>query len=913
MLARDAGRVTEPALSFAGLLRQLRAEAKLTQEELAEAAGLSPRSVSDLERGVNRTARKDTALLLAAALDLSEPVGQLFVAVARGRRPATEVLAAQAVLRQEVRAPPARARHNLPAPLTSFIGRERELGELTALIGRARLVTLSGLGGVGKTRLALELAIMVLPRFTDGVWLAELAGISEPGLVPSLLMEALGVRQAGDVPALEALRYRLERAQLLLVLDNCEHLLDACGQVANVLLRRAPGLRILATSREPLGVRGEVAYPVPPLAVPSDGAAADAEAQSSAVRLFADRASAARGGGAGLAAPVAVAARICRKLDGLPLAIELAAARMGSLSASEIEAHLADRFRFLANRRPGGEPRHQALQAAMDWSYELLPPDDRNFLAELSIFAGSFGLAQVAEVCADQDQAAALESIERLVAKSLVSAEPAEEGTRYRLLETVRQYAAARLGNPTEPEAEAARRRHAEAYLGLADREHDTAVLARDHDNFRAALEWSLSGGDDTGPSLAAALGEFWITRGLLKEARDWLQRALAQALIDPRLRTDLHRLLGAVLNELGEFNAAEAALREGSHIAAAAGLGALQARIQVLLAYVHLLQTGEHRAALAPCQAAIQVLETDNDAEGLAEAWLLLGQLRLWLAEPPADQEALERALAYARRSGNQRVQALAATWLIGCLTWLPVPADDGIARAEQLLHAVSDDPVAEAQMLSAASLLYGYAGRHAEAKDASARSLATLTRAGAKQPWSICAVIGGQMELAAGNPAAAEHLLSKVHDVLLSMGDQGWIGFATSLLADAHYEQGHFDQAQRLVEEPPVADDPVEQAWWRVIRAKLTARRGDIPAAHTLLDEAEALLPLSCWTVPKAEFLMARAEVHRLAGKPGHAATCLRQALRSSENRRAEGLARQARSRLERLTAEPEQGRST
>jgi DNA-binding SARP family transcriptional activator len=294
----------------------------------------------------------------------------------------------QQVLRQKVPAQPPPRQHNLLAPLTSFVGREQEQAALEELLSQARLITLTGAAGVGKTRLAVEAAARVVTRFGQGVWLADLVSITSPGLVAMRVMEALGVRQEGDMPVIEALRYRLRSAELLLVLDNCEHLLDACAELAAALLGSSPGLRVLATSREPLGVSGEVTYPVPPLALPPDPTDSQAAAWAPAVRLFLDRASTARGGGPARAGvpPVKVAGRICRALDGLPLAIELAAARMNTLSAGEIEAHLADRFRFLAYRRPVPDPRHQALQAAIDWSYELLSAEERRVFSELSVF-----------------------------------------------------------------------------------------------------------------------------------------------------------------------------------------------------------------------------------------------------------------------------------------------------------------------------------------------------------------------------------------------------------------------------------------------------------------------------------------------------------------------------------------------
>jgi predicted ATPase/DNA-binding XRE family transcriptional regulator len=907
----------QAALNFGGLLRQLRAEARLTQEELAEAAQLSPRSVSDLERGVNRTARKETAELLADALGLAAPVRELFVAAARGRGAAEDVLAAwegrkpTAVWQQAPALSPP-ARHNLPVPLTSFLDREQALVRLKELLSQARLVTLTGTGGAGKTRLAVEVGTRVVGRFPDGVWLADLAAVTDPGLVPVQVMEALGVRQAGDVPVLEALRFRLRSANLLLVLDNCEHLLEASAQLACGLLTSSPGLRVLATSREPLGVPGEVPYLVQPLDLPPDPSDVQASAAAPAVRLFLERGSAARGGANGGVVPVAVAERICRKLDGLPLAIELAAARLGTLSAAEIEVHLADRFRFLAYRRSVTHPRHQALLAAMDWSYELLSAEERHVFGELSVFGGTFGLEQVAVVCGGGDHAAALEVIDRLAAKSLVAVEPAEEGTRYRLLETVRQYAADRL---TEAGGgEAARQRHALAFLALAERKHELAVLAREHGNFRAALSWSLSAGNPAGPRLARALGNFWLGRGLLQEGRDWLERALAQRPRDGELRASLLRQLGTVLFDAGDLRGADAVLSDGLEVATAASALAEQARIRVQLTEIHKRHNLSGRAgagALEDCEAAIAVLDAAGDLEGLAEAWLLAGKLRFDRNEWPAARRAMERAIAFGRQSGNHRAWILASHWLGSIFMMSPIPADAAVDCVEQLLHEVGSEPYAEEGVLMPLAQLYAYAGRIADARAAIGRSKAIITGFASKLGLAFSAFAAGEIELIAGDPAAAEGYFREGYEAFRAMGERGYLGHLAGLLAEALYAQGRLDEAQEMTEEAEATAGPSEdeaRVVWQSTKAKVLARRGQFHAAKQLIAEAEAVISPTSWAINQAAVLMAKAEVSWLAGAPDQAAASLRAALQIFEDRHVVPLAEQVNAALASLTTHPD-----
>ncbi|MEO8751858.1 MAG: winged helix-turn-helix domain-containing protein [Casimicrobiaceae bacterium] len=360
------------------------------------------------------------------------------------------------------------ARHNLPAQVASFIGRERELVDLRAVLEHHRLVTLTGVGGIGKTRLALELASLVVDAYPEGAWFVDLAPLSDPTLVPDAVAAALGVREQAGRPVLEALRRFVSDRRFVLLLDNCEHLLPACAQLARDLLEASHRMTIVATSREPLHVSGEAAFPLATLPAPDPRGefSVDALSEYAAVRLFFDRAIAARPDFTLTRQNAAAVANICRDLDGIPLALELAAARVRAMSAEAIAGHLTDRFRLLKSGDVTVLPRQQTLRATIDWSYDLLAPPERALFLRLSVFAGSFALDAAEAVGTGNAMASrdVLDVLSRLVDKSLVAFDA--ENDRYRLLETVRQYALERLAEPGDE----ARDRHLEFYVALAQR-----------------------------------------------------------------------------------------------------------------------------------------------------------------------------------------------------------------------------------------------------------------------------------------------------------------------------------------------------------------------------------------------------------------------------------------------------------
>ena len=523
-------------LDFGGLLRRLRDDAGLTQDELAEAAQVSQRAISDLERGINRTARKDTAVLLAEALNLAEPVRVLFVAAARGRAPAAGVLASMQRQPQAASWAAASGVHGFPAALTSFIGRAEPLREVAGLLSDRRLVTVTGPGGAGKTRLAAQVARQVANRFADGAWLAELAPVADPAQVAAVVAAALGVREQLGLPAAEALARALARQQVLLVLDNCEHVIGAAAALCAELLAACDDVRVLATSREPLRVAGEARYRLASLALPDLDDLAEA-ARAEAVALFADRARDADAHFTLDDQTAPAVARLVTRLDGMPLAIELAAAHVEALGVTGLLGRLDERLALLAGGDRLAPSRQRSLTATVAWSYHLLDEAERRVFRAVSVFPAGFTL-EAAEAVAGK---AAGPAVLRLVDCSLLT--PPRDGpdgrSRYSMLETLRGYGAGRLAETGEQDQAAATLAGyalavaEEAAAGLQTRtgEREAARwLDAEDATMRQVLAWAMGHDPEVALRLAIALGWWWFLRGRLAGQRPLLAEVTGYA-----------------------------------------------------------------------------------------------------------------------------------------------------------------------------------------------------------------------------------------------------------------------------------------------------------------------------------------------------------------------------------------------
>jgi predicted ATPase/DNA-binding CsgD family transcriptional regulator len=654
----------------------------------------------------------------------------------------------------------------IPAPLTSLVGREDETRELLALLDSYRLVTLTGPGGVGKTRLALRIAQARGERSGDGAWLADLAPVG-PELAGDTLARALGVVPQPGWPLRDILREAAGVMRGLLVVDNCEHVVAETAEIVADLLAAGRQLRVLATSREPLGVPGEAIYQVHTLPVPTspDSDRAATAGRYDAVRLFAERAAAVSLGFALTDATAPVVAALCRRLDGLPLAIELAASRVRSFGPAELVEHLGQRFELLSAGPRTAPPRHRALRAAIDWSYELLDKDERVLFDQLGVFPADFGYEAVRSVCGtgDLDDGAVLKLLPRLVDKSLVFA-VGRDSRRYRLLETIRTYAAERLA--ASGAETSVRQRHALYYLALAgqaagqlrtaDQRAWLGRLAIEQPNLRAALAHSVTSGDTESAWQLIAMSErFWDITGQRREAYDWIQRAL----------------------EIGDPPATPAAV---------AGLAAASM----------ILQAADAQAAFRLAQQAARLAAGLGDL-ARARAALAVGISAKWV-QPELAVPALHQAL-----DGFSREHPWECAVAMQCLanTAEPAQALDWGRRSVALFRQAGD-------RLYAANTLFIMAQRSIQdgVADDEVHQWLTESQALAEEAGSegdrLHATVGfAQLAWQRGDHEHAAELLQGCLPALRRVGDQRCTGRALYLLGERAREQGQLARAEELL----------------------------------------------------------------------------------------------------------------
>ena len=660
------------------------------------------------------------------------------------------------------------SRNNLPSQLTGFVGREAELREVGKLLEVSRLLTLTGAGGSGKTRLAIEVAAEALDAYPDGVWLVDFASIGDPDLILQPVAAVLGLRVSPGLSLTEAVAGYLRQKMALLVLDNAEHLLEAVARLSQALLESCPDLHILATSRERLGISGETVWQVPPLGLPeADGSWLELLG-ADAVRLFAERAASVQPGFSLTDETGPVVARICRRLDGMPLAIELAATRIRVLSPPEIARRLDDRFRLLTGGSAVALPRQQTLRTAVDWSYDLLSDAERTLFDRLSVFEGGFGLEAAEAVCAAGRLAPqqVLDLLSGLFDKSLVATSEGPTGTtRYALLETLREYGRERLAH--RGETDELRRRHLDFFLAVAEEAEPELRgpeqkdwferLDADHANLRAALKRSLISGEaDSALRLTGALWWFWQVRGYHTEGRSWLNRALTAGVDSPpSLR--IEPLIGAGM-----------------------------------LAYLQ----GDGQEAIEPSEEAVALSREAADSRGVIFAQWNLGEV----ATGSGDVERAEILYAEALAAARELDDPWLVAWCLHGFFDLPqFDHETTVASLEeglQLSREVGDG--------SLAAMMTWCLGETAEAVGDYERAAALYeqSRADSREPgfvyFEAASLTGlGFVALRVGDSARALQLGEEALDMWRKLGDSNWIVAALNLVGMAAEEQGDRSRA--------------------------------------------------------------------------------------------------------------------
>jgi predicted ATPase/DNA-binding SARP family transcriptional activator len=837
-------------------------------EELLAAHPLRERFAALLMRALCRAGRSGdalavyekvrTALAEQLGADPSAELADLHVAVLRGDPELTDR--------------PGRPRTNLPAGLTSFVGRDEELGAVAALVAESRLVTLTGPGGSGKTRLATEVARTMAGRQPDGVWLVELAPLTDETELPSAVLAVLGLRVdaltsgppgfVADADPADRLAAALRTRSALLVLDNCEHVIDGAAALAGRLLGECPALRVLATSREPLGITGESLWPVDPLSLPPADATAERAGEFAAVRLFADRAAAVRPGFTVDDGTVAAVVRICRALDGMPLAIELAAARLRSMPPDQVASRLADRFRLLTAGSRTALPRHQTLRAVVDWSWDLLDDAERAVLRRLAVFTGAATLAAAERVCAGGDVAgpAVFDVLTALVDKSLVIT--VGDRPRYRMLETIKAYGLERLAEAGEERAVrgayteyfAVLAEAAEPHLRTGEQLTWLARLADDHENLHAAIRMAVAdGAATTALRMMAAFGWYWWLRGHKTEGADLAAEVFAAFDAGSAVPDEL-RALALTVGALLAIDGARDQDRAGAWFSEAVELAERGPGRHPLLRAIgplyEVLSTYGTQSPPVRFPKVAALLEVETDPWTVAMARVLRAHATLNVGKQLAEAEADFRlSLTEFRRTGDRWGISFALTSLGDLLAWRGAFAEaidlfqEGVEALAQLVS--SDDLIRFRLRLVSLHLLVGD-------HDAAEAELAVAQRETEAMglPEAIVGVAAAQGDLARlrGDYATARTELAKAAEqarhVTVAPQFQAFVAASVGYLAAA---EGDVDTALRehraAVDWALRSNDAPIIAQTLVGIAEVCLLRGDAARAAELLGASDAI----------------------------------------------------------------------
>lgn len=746
-------------------------------------------------------------------------------------------------------------RHNLPVQTTSFIGRDAEVAQLRDRVDNARLVTLTGAGGAGKTRLALQAAAERVDEFPGGVWLAELAALGEPALVPAAVATAVGVREEPGRDLLLTIADAVGSSGTLLIVDNCEHLVEACAELAGALLKGCPELKILATSREPLGVAGEAVWRVPSLGLPQEHPDPESLAEVASVALFCDRAALTESGFRLSPANAEAVAEICRRLDGIPLAIELAAARVAVMSPAEIVSRLDRMFGLLTGGARTAVPRQRTLAAAIDWSYDLLTEEERGVFRALSVFAGGFTLEAAGAVAGDgESDTGVLDVVSSLLQRSLIQAEEHQLGTRYRLLEPLRAYGEEKLRAAGEETT--VRDRHLAYFRSLAERAEpelsgsdQTRWLIRldaEQDNLRAALAYGIESEVEDAAALAARLLQFFSIRGHLTEGRGWLDAALSVASSD-ELRAKSLIASGHLAWEQSDFPAAIAAFEEGLEICRRmedkSGIAACLNNLGNIAS-----AKGDYPAARAAYEESLAVRREIGDKSGIATSLNNLGNLAYDQADYPSARATLEESLVAFRELGDKRGMAapLMGVGNVACAQGDYPSARRAFEESVAICRDIGDRPGLGYSLLNLGGVAAAQ-GDGPAARAASEEAVAIFREVEDKRGMGYSLLNVGAVASEQGDYPSARAAYQESLAILREIGDRRGVAGSLTYLGGVASTQGDYPAARAASEEAlAIFREIGDQAGigWALHNLGVPARaQEDYPSARAAYEESLAI----------------------------------------------------------------------